>query len=155
MTSKLNNLFDYVQERCLWQFASRTWDRTENIEGVLKQVGALLKKRQPVAETPAERLHLADAKVLVNDCRQRYDWVDVDPGGGSRSRPRGTEGSTAGRDDHALQKPRVEPLALLSPRANPGRAEMARPSLERLWRACPPLRAPCETHVRTHHVMRR
>jgi len=40
MTSKLDNLFDYVQERCLWQFASRTCDRTENIEGVLKLVVA-------------------------------------------------------------------------------------------------------------------
>ena len=78
MTSKLNNLFDYVQERCLWQFASRTWDRTENIEGVLNR-WALCSTDSTLAETPAERLLLADAKVLVNDCRQRYDWVDVDP----------------------------------------------------------------------------
>jgi len=77
MTNKVDNLFDYVQERCLWQFASRTWDRTDNIDGVLKHVGSLLKKDRPAPETPAERLNLADAKVLVNDCRQRYDWIDA------------------------------------------------------------------------------
>ena len=30
---------------------------------------------KPIAETPAQRLNLADAKVLVEDCRKRYDWV--------------------------------------------------------------------------------
>ena len=44
MIEQVKQLVGYVQERCLWQFASRTWDRTENIEGVLKQVGALLKR---------------------------------------------------------------------------------------------------------------
>ena len=77
MTSKIVNLFDYVQERCLWQFASRTWDRTENIEGVLNQVGYLMKGEKPIAETPAQRLNLADAKALVDDCSQRYHWVDA------------------------------------------------------------------------------
>ncbi len=76
MTSKVDDLFDYVQERCLWQFASRTWDRTDNIDGVLKNVGVLLKKGKPAPETPAERLNLADAKVLVNDCRERYGWIE-------------------------------------------------------------------------------
>ncbi len=75
MTSRIVNLFDYVQERCLWQFASRTWDRTENIEGVLKQVGYLMKGEKPIAETPAQRLNLADAKALVDDCSKRYEWV--------------------------------------------------------------------------------
>ena len=79
MPSRLENLFDYVQERCLWQFASRTWDRTANIEGVLKQVGYLMKGEKPVTETPAQRLNLADAKALVEDCRQRYDWVGQIP----------------------------------------------------------------------------
>jgi V-containing nitrogenase delta subunit len=79
MTSKLDDLFAYVQERCLWQFASRTWDRTANIEGVLKQVGHLLKGEAPSLETPALRTNFAEAKVLVDDCRQRYGWVDTIP----------------------------------------------------------------------------
>ena len=34
LKSQVDDLFDYVQERCLWQFFSRTWDRTENIEEI-------------------------------------------------------------------------------------------------------------------------
>ena len=48
---QLDNLFDYVQERCLWQFFSRTWDRKENIEGIIKQATTLLHGKQRQSAT--------------------------------------------------------------------------------------------------------
>ena len=80
LTDKLDDLFNYVQERCLWQFYSRTWDRTENIDGIVAQATLMFQGLEPKRETPIERLHLADAKLLVDDCRARYDWLkDVAP----------------------------------------------------------------------------
>lgn len=75
MSSQVDDLFEYVQERCLWQFASRTWDREANIAGVLGKVGDLLTGTPSKLDTPDDRLFLADAKILVEDCRNRYGWV--------------------------------------------------------------------------------
>lgn len=72
---QVNQLFGYVQERCLWQFFSRSWDRQENIEGVFKAAGELLAGNQPARETPMERLFYADAKLMVADFRERFPWL--------------------------------------------------------------------------------
>lgn len=73
--SKISDLFNYVQERCLWQFSSRTWDRQENIDGVLNKAADLFIGREPSRETPADRLHFAEAKSFVADCRERFAWI--------------------------------------------------------------------------------
>nr|ABS28938.1 vanadium dinitrogenase delta subunit [nitrogen-fixing bacterium ARB3] len=73
--SKLDDLFDYTEERCLWQFFSRTWDREENIEGVLGQVARLLTGQEPLRGTPQERLFYADALAMANDVRERFPWA--------------------------------------------------------------------------------
>jgi len=73
--SRLDDLFAYVEERCLWQFFSRTWDREENIEGVLNQVGRLLTGQEPLRDTPQERLFYADALAMANDVRARFPWA--------------------------------------------------------------------------------
>lgn len=75
MGSRLDDLFDYVQERCLWQFHSRTWDRSENIDGIIAKAVDLLTGREPVAETPTERCFVADAKIMVADFRSRFPWI--------------------------------------------------------------------------------
>lgn len=74
--SKLDDLFAYVEERCLWQFFSRTWDREENIKGVLDQAEKLLTGESPVRETPMDRLFYADALVMVQDFKERFAWLD-------------------------------------------------------------------------------
>ena len=73
--SKVSDLFNHVQERCLWQFSSRTWDRQENIDGVLAKAADLLTGREPSRETPVEKLHVAEAKSMVADCRERFTWL--------------------------------------------------------------------------------
>ena len=75
MTSQVDQLFGYVQERCLWQFASRTWDRNENIEGVIGKAIDILTDKELTLDTPQDRLFYADAKVMVADFRARFEWI--------------------------------------------------------------------------------
>jgi V-containing nitrogenase delta subunit len=75
LEDKVDDLFGYVEERCLWQFSSRTWDRQENIDGVIDQVAALLANSDPILNTPMNKLHYADAKIMVNDLRERFQWI--------------------------------------------------------------------------------
>ncbi len=75
MTHSLDQVFDYVQERCLWQFHSRSWDRATNIDGILAMTGEILAGREPEAATPNDRCFLADAKVMVSDLRSRFPWI--------------------------------------------------------------------------------
>jgi nitrogenase delta subunit len=75
LEDKINDVFGYVEERCLWQFFSRTWDRQENIDGVLNQAAALLSGKAGNRETPMDRLHYADATIMVDDLRERFPWI--------------------------------------------------------------------------------
>ncbi len=75
MSAKGDDLYAYVQERCLWQFASRTWDRTANLDGVLGMGLDLLTGKPVKAETPDERLFYADAVVMVADFKTRFPWL--------------------------------------------------------------------------------
>ena len=77
LEDKINDVFAYTEERCLWQFYSRTWDREANIEGVVNQAIALLSGKPGNRETPMDRLHYADAKIMVDDLRERYTWVNA------------------------------------------------------------------------------
>ena len=72
---KVDQLFDYVQERCLWQFFSRAWDRQENIDGILGTATDLLTGAPHKFDTPMERLFYADAKIMVQDIKDRFAWV--------------------------------------------------------------------------------
>ena len=75
LSSQVKDLYDYVQERCLWQFYSRTWDRTENIDGITAQAERILLGQPTARETPNERLQAVDAQVMVNDFHARYAWL--------------------------------------------------------------------------------
>jgi vanadium nitrogenase delta subunit len=74
-TDKLDQLFGYVQERCLWQFFSRSWDRQENIDGILATATDLLSGKTPKLDTPMDRLFYADAKIMVLDFQERFSWI--------------------------------------------------------------------------------
>lgn len=73
---KIDALYNYCQERCLWQFFSRSWDREENIDNVLRITGEILTGIAPARETPMERLHYADAKVLAGDFVRLFPWIE-------------------------------------------------------------------------------
>ncbi len=79
-TEKLDQLFAYVEERCLWQFSSRTWDREENIDGVIAAAACLLTGEKPRLETGAERLFYAEARTMAHDLKERCSWIEgADP----------------------------------------------------------------------------
>ena len=75
MSEQVKQLVGYVQERCLWQFFSRTWDRQENIEGIMAAAEALLSGEKPKRDTPMEKIFYADAQEMVKDFRERFPWI--------------------------------------------------------------------------------
>ncbi len=72
---KVRELFLYVQERCLWQFVSRAWDREANIENITRMAGDLILGEKPKLETAIDKQFYADAIGLVSGLRQRTPWV--------------------------------------------------------------------------------
>jgi len=76
MESRIDEIFNYVQERYLWQFFSRTWDREENINSIISLAEKIFLGVSYTSETPAERCFEADAKVLVTDFRRSFPWIN-------------------------------------------------------------------------------
>jgi len=76
MSDKIDQLFGYVQERCLWQFFSRSKDRQENIDGIIGKATYLLTGKELSLDTPMDKLFYADAKIMVADFKQRFPWVE-------------------------------------------------------------------------------
>jgi nitrogenase delta subunit len=72
---KVRELFLYVQERCLWQFVSRAWDREANIENITRMTGDLILGEKPKIETAIDKQYYADAIELVSGLKQRVRWV--------------------------------------------------------------------------------
>jgi hypothetical protein len=75
MSEKAEALVRFIQERCLWQFASRAHDREENIDGVLSLVGILLTGGSPKLQTPMDRLHFANANHLAAEVKGEFPWL--------------------------------------------------------------------------------
>jgi nitrogenase molybdenum-iron protein alpha chain len=65
----------YIQERCLWQFHSRSWDREDNINGVINKAIEILTGEQVAAETPNDKLYYADGKILVVELKVKFSWL--------------------------------------------------------------------------------
>lgn len=72
---KVKQLFDYVQERCLWQFFSRAWDRRDNIENITRMTGEFLAGKTPEIKTLHDHQYFADAKIMAADLKRRFDWL--------------------------------------------------------------------------------
>jgi hypothetical protein len=75
MTGKVEDLVAFIQQHCLWQFASRTHDREENIHGVLSLLGEILTGNSPKLETPLERCHFANANHLAAEAKSEFGWL--------------------------------------------------------------------------------
>jgi nitrogenase molybdenum-iron protein alpha chain len=73
---RTEEITNFIQERCLWQFHSRSWDREENINGVISKATAILIQEQVVLETLIDKLHYADAKILVLDLKTKFSWIN-------------------------------------------------------------------------------
>ena len=75
MTTNSMQMVDFIQERCLWQFASRAPDREENIRGVLLMLKDLLRGAEVKPATPADRCHYANANHLSAEVKSAFPWL--------------------------------------------------------------------------------
>lgn len=76
MDDKVQKVYDYILERCLWQFFSRNWDRERNIKAILKNVAALYSGEEVSKETNLDKCYYADAKILLDQLMERYAWFE-------------------------------------------------------------------------------
>ena len=65
-------IYAFVQERYLWQFHSRVWDREANINGILTGTLQLLSGKQPARESAAEKCWYVDAYTFANDIKTKF-----------------------------------------------------------------------------------
>ena len=75
MQENAEALVTFIQQHCLWQFASRAQDREENIDGVLSLVGILLTGGSPKLQTPMDHLHYANANQLAAEVKSEFPWL--------------------------------------------------------------------------------
>ncbi|MGH1395350.1 MAG: nitrogenase vanadium-iron protein, alpha chain [Trichormus sp.] len=75
LSGQVQSITTYIQERCLWQFHSRAWDREENINGVIKKATELLNGEKSSQETLTDKLYYADAKILVSELKRNLPWI--------------------------------------------------------------------------------
>ncbi|ADU27825.1 Fe-only/vanadium nitrogenase subunit delta [Ethanoligenens harbinense] len=75
MSEKTEQLFLYLQERCLFQFHSRSWDREENIHVTCEDLVKLLTGEKVLRETPEDRCHYADAVLLAEQVKEKFPWM--------------------------------------------------------------------------------
>ncbi|RUM33194.1 MAG: protein VnfG [Archaeoglobus sp.] len=77
MDDRVEELYSYIQSRCLWQFFPREWDRRANIEGILEKAIELLTEGEcQVSETLLDRYFYVEAKALVIDVKSRFPWLN-------------------------------------------------------------------------------
>jgi len=75
MSARSEEVVTFIQERCLWQFFSRSWDREENIQGIVDILSNIYKGNHISLETPAERCFYADAKILAGQLKEHCPWI--------------------------------------------------------------------------------
>lgn len=75
MKERIEEVTALIQEQCLWQFFSRSWDREENIEGIMTMTGKILNGEKINLETAADRAFYSDAKFLADDLQQKLPWI--------------------------------------------------------------------------------
>ncbi len=73
---QVDQLVDYIMGNCLWQFHSRTWDRREQNENILKKTKQILCGENVELETPADRCYWVDAACLAETFKNNYDWIN-------------------------------------------------------------------------------
>ncbi len=76
MDDKALKLYSFIQERYLWQFYSRTWDREENIEGILTKAVKLLSGQKLQAEDNSkDRYFYAEAVTVADEIKKKFPWL--------------------------------------------------------------------------------
>lgn len=73
---KVLELYNFIQKRYLWQFYSRTWDRDENINEILKKFSAIITGEEAVvSESSKDRAFYAEAKIVAAETGKKIPWL--------------------------------------------------------------------------------
>jgi V-containing nitrogenase delta subunit len=75
LDEKAQALYEFIQERYLWQFYSRTWDREENINGILAEFVRILAGEKPAGNDPKERYFYAEAVTVARETGEKFAWL--------------------------------------------------------------------------------
>jgi V-containing nitrogenase delta subunit len=68
-------LYSFIQERYLWQFYSRTWDREENINNIMQKFFQIISDEKAVGENPKDQCFFAEAITVVNETKKQFAWL--------------------------------------------------------------------------------
>ncbi len=74
MEEKVEAVYTYVMERCLWQFFSRNWDREDNINTIMANVAKIQSGQEVDRSTNILNSHYTNAKILTEQLAQRFPW---------------------------------------------------------------------------------
>lgn len=77
MEKKIDEILEFIQERCLWQFHSREWDRTDNINGIFDVLSKVLngEKVDLKDATLQEKCFYADGRILADQLIERFSFI--------------------------------------------------------------------------------
>lgn len=77
MGNKVDEITEFIMERCLWQFHSREWDRTDNINGIFNMLTKVINDEKVNTEdvTLQEKCFYADAKILVDQLKEKFSYL--------------------------------------------------------------------------------
>lgn len=77
MESNVNELYKYIQQKYLWQFYSRNWDRENNINGILDATKELLTTGKcSLGDSLTDKHYYSEAKIVVNDIKRDLKFVE-------------------------------------------------------------------------------
>ncbi len=77
MDDRSLKIYSFIQERYLWQFYSRTWDREENINNILKKIpGIILGEQLTLDGTTKDTCFYAEAKIAAIELKSKFPWLN-------------------------------------------------------------------------------
>lgn len=78
MENKVDEITEFVMERCLWQFHSREWDRKDNINGIFDVLKKILNGEKVATEnaTLQEKCFYADGKILADQLKEKFSYLN-------------------------------------------------------------------------------
>ena len=74
MNEKVEAVVEYIQKNCLWQFFSRSWDRADNIDGILTKAGKFLRGNLPLKKPLQINAGLQTQKILIAELKVKIPW---------------------------------------------------------------------------------
>lgn len=77
MENNVNELYKYIQQKYLWQFYSRNWDRENNINGILDAAKELIiTGKCSLGDSLTDKHYYSEAKIVVSDIKRDLKFVE-------------------------------------------------------------------------------